>query len=101
MSAAFQSWGEWQYLQPDDRYLPRSSLCGVESNFRSVSARAFGPMNGRHPIVKVMPSTSNTSSATNPISKPLPSFDTNAPKVVCGTFGRLSHKRVGLAIYRD
>src|SRR5271165_1467192 len=35
---------------------------------------ALGPINGRHPMVKVMPSASDASSATNPSSTPLPSL---------------------------
>ena len=35
---------------------------GVDANLRSVSARALGPKNGRHPIVAVIATTSNTTS---------------------------------------
>ena len=44
-----------------NRYRPRSSRAGVRSNLTSVSGRAAGPMNGRHPTVAVIADASNTS----------------------------------------
>ena len=74
--AADHSCGEWQYTHPESAvaiYRPRSNRCGVRSNVRLVSGRALGPINGRQPMVKLMPITSNANSAINPISKPFPS----------------------------
>ena len=47
------------------KYSPRAERVGVLSNFRAVSARARGPMNGRQPIVKVIPAAKMTASTTN------------------------------------
>jgi hypothetical protein len=56
------------------RYSPRASRVGVLSNFLAVSARACGPTNGRHPIVKVIPAAKTTASATNIQTRSFPIF---------------------------
>ena len=56
------------------RYSPRARRAGVLSNFRAVSARARGPMNGRQPIVNVIPAAKTTASATNTHPRIFPSL---------------------------
>src|ERR1700682_1052076 len=41
------------------RYLPRAQRSGVRSNTRFVSGRTWGPRNGRHPTVIVIPTASS------------------------------------------
>src|SRR5215472_11842536 len=67
MPAAAQLCGEWQKAQPLSAvaiYRPRSRRCGVRSNVRPVSARALGPINGRHPIVSVIADATTTITPT-------------------------------------
>src|SRR3954454_13808792 len=57
-----------------NRYFPRSSRCGVFSNFTEVNGRALGPRNGRHPIEMLINTVSNKMTATNPTSRNRPRF---------------------------
>ncbi len=56
------------------RYSPRAWRAGVLSNLRVVSARARGPMNGRQPIVSVIPAAKTTASAGNPAPAVFPNL---------------------------
>ena len=51
------------------KYSPRARRAGVLWNLRAVSARTRGPMNGRQPIVNVIPAAKTTASTTNPDTK--------------------------------
>lgn len=60
-------------------YRPRSMRCGVRSKVRLVSGRAFGPIKGRHPMVRVTAIARTTASAITPISNHFPSRLVAAP----------------------
>ena len=53
---------------PVARYFPRASRCGVRSNWREVVARIRGPMSGRHPIVRLIPTLNRIKIKTAEIS---------------------------------
>jgi len=53
-------------------YRPRSNRCGVRSKVRLVNVRFFGPINGRHPIVRVTAIARTPASAIKPISNHFP-----------------------------
>ena len=56
------------------RYFPRASRSAVLSMVRAVVARALGPMNGRHPIVNVMPAANITASRASIAPRVFPGF---------------------------
>jgi hypothetical protein len=62
------SHGEWHIAHGArplvTKYFPRSRLACDGSNRRSVSGRAFGPMNGRMPTIAGVPATRMTARAS-------------------------------------
>src|SRR5580692_4782481 len=79
----FQSCCEWHPTHPpsSNTYRPRSRRCGVVSNLREVRGRAFGPINGRHPMVRLITAIRRIAPAIAKYSRNFPSLFICVPRI--------------------
>src|SRR5580658_7331751 len=69
--------GAWQSMHERTlltRYAPRSRRAGVLSNLIWVRGRVRGPMNGRQPMVKLIPTARSRTKTTNIQTQTLAAF---------------------------
>lgn len=91
-------------------YSPRCRRAGVASNRRSVNARFFGPMIGRQPIVKVMPTATRAMRTRRLVSRAFcqrliysdPRFiQVSTSSIVRGTLAESRSSPVGVSRYES